>query len=270
MQEKKTKILHLIYGIVLSVLIFAVGICFIVSCVDINNAGKFTTDAIKSHFLWILAPVLLCIASIIGGIVLHAVFPSDEEKITASISNKDLLKNLYKRINLDEAPADLKAVIKSQSGFRRAFFIIMIVNGVINFVSALIFIFTKSNLSEVDAGKLNEILPVIAKIMAYAVIPFFVAVVYDIFANFTYEKELEAVRAIMEKQAKKIKKGEISLPEEKKPCFIKKHSKKFILALQITLGTLAAIFIIVGMATGDIKNVLTYANNICTGCIGLG
>lgn len=270
MQEKKTKTLHLIYGIVLSVLIFAVGVCFVVSCIDINNAGEFTVDAIKSHFLWILAPVLLCIASIIGGIVLHAVFPTPEEKIKASISDKDLLKNLYKKIELESAPAQLKAVIKSQSGFRRAFFIITIVNGVVNFVSALIFIFTRSNLGDVDPGKLNEILPVIGKIMAYAVIPFFVAIIYDIFAKFTYEKELEAVRLIMEKQANKRKKGELVLPEEKKICFFKKHSKKFILPLQITLGTLAAIFIIVGMATGDIKNVLTYANNICTGCIGLG
>ena len=262
MQEKKTKILHLIYGIVLSVLIFAVGICFIVSCVDINNAGKFTVDAIKTHFLWILAPVLLCIFSIIGGAVLHAVFPPSEEKIKASMSNKDLIKNLYKKIDLDAAPAELKAVIKSQRGFRHAFFIIMIVNAVINFVSAFVFIFTKSNLGEVDPGKLNEILPVIGKILAYAIIPFF--------SSYTYERELEAVRAIMESQTKKRKKGELNLPEEKKVCFFKKHSKKFILALQITLGVVAAAFIIVGIITGDIKNVLTYANNICTGCIGLG
>ena len=270
MQEKKTKILHVIYGIVLSVLIFAVGICFIVSCVDINNAGKFTVDAIKTHFLWILAPVLLCIFSIIGGAVLHAVFPPSEEKIKASMSNKDLIKNLYKKIDLDAAPAELKAVIKSQRGFRHAFFIIMIVNAVINLASAFVFIFTKSNLGEVDPGKLNEILPVIGKILAYAIIPFFVAVIYDIFSGYTYERELEAVRAIMESQTKKRKKGELNLPEEKKACFFKKHSKKFVLALQITLGVVAAAFIIVGIITGDIKNVLTYANNICTGCIGLG
>lgn len=270
MQEKKTKILHLIYGIVLSVLIFAVGICFIVSCVDINNAGKFTVDAIKAHFLWILAPMLLCIASIIGGAVLHAVFPPSEEKIKASVSDKDLLKNLYKKIDLEAAPPELRQVIKSQSGFRRAFFIIMIVNAVINVFSALVFIFTRSNLGEVDAGKLNEILPVIGKILAYAIIPFFVAIVYDIFASYTYEKELEAVRIIMEQQSKKRKKGELNLPPEKKVCFFKKHSKKFILAIQIAVGVIAAVLLLVGIITGDLKDVLTYANNICTGCIGLG
>ena len=62
----------------------------------------------------------------------------------------------------------------------------------------------------------------------------------------------------------------VNVSKEKKVCFFKKHSKKFILALQITLGVVAAAFIVVGIITGDIKNVLTYANNICTGCIGLG
>ncbi len=271
MQERKTKTLHLIYGIVLSVLIFAVGICFIVSCIDINNAGKFTSDAIKTHFLWILAPVLLCIASIIGGAVLHAIFPASEEKISAEISNKDLLKNLYKKIDLNSAPEEFKRVIKSQRGFRLAFFIVAIVNAVINFVSALVFIFTKSGLSDVDAGNLNEILPVIFKILAYAVIPFFVAIVYDIFAKFTYEKELEAVRIIMEKQSKKRKNGELNLPkQEKKVCFFRKHSRKILLAIQIPVGVIAAVLLIIGFATGDIKDILTYANNICTGCIGLG
>ena len=270
MQEKKTKILHLIYGIVLSVLIFAVGICFIVSCVDINNAGKFTVDAIKTHFLWILAPVLLCIFSIIGGAVLHAVFPPSEEKIKASMSNKDLIKNLYKKIDLDAAPAELKAVIKSQRGFRHAFFIIMIVNAVINLASAFVFIFTKSNLGEVDPGKLNEILPVIGKILAYAIIPFFVAVIYDIFSSYTYERELEAVRAIMESQTKKRKKGELNLPEEKKVCFFKKHSKIFLLITRIIVATIASVFIIIGICSGDLAKVAELAKTICRGCIGLG
>ena len=270
MQEKKTKILHLVYGIVLSVLIFAVGMCFIFSCIDIHNAGKFTVDTIRIHFLWILAPTLLCIALIIGGAVLHAIFPPYEEKIGVSMTDKDILKNLYKRIDMEKAPEEYKRVIKSQRGFRLTFLIVTIVNAVINAVSALIYIFTRSNLAEVDAGKLNEIFPVVFKILAYAVIPFFVAIVYDIFSKFTYEKELEAVRIIMEMQAKKKKKGELNLPEEKKICFFRKHSKKFILALQITVGVIAAILLIIGFATGDIKDVLTYANNICTGCIGLG
>ena len=270
MQEKNTKILHLVYGIVLSVLLFAVGICFIFSCIDIHNAGKFTTDAIRVHFLWILAPTLFCILAIIGGAVLHAIFPPYEEKIGVSMTDKDILKNLYKRIDMEKAPEEYKRVIKSQRGFRLTFFIITIVNAVINFFSALIFIFTRSNLAEVNAGKLEEILPVIFKILAYAAIPFFVAVVYDIFSKFTYEKELEAVRIILEQQTKKKKHSELKLPEEKKICFFRKHSKKFILALQITVGVIAAILLIIGFVTGDIKDVLTYANNICTGCIGLG
>ena len=270
MQERKTKILHLIYGIVLSVLIFVVGICFIVSCIDINNAGKFTVETIRSHFLWILAPTLLCIASIIGGAVLHAVFPESEEKIKASISNKDLLKNLYKKIDVKAAPEDLQRVIKSQRGFRCAFFVIMIVNAVINFVSALVFIFTKSGLDPVNEGNLSIMLPILFKILAYAIIPFFIAIIYDIFSKFTYEKELEAVRIIMEKQAKKHKHSEINSPKEKKICFFRRHEKILILIAQILVVSIASLLIIIGIFTGDLKKVATLANDICRGCIGLG
>ena len=281
MQEKKTKILHLVYGIVLSVLIFAVGMCFIFSCIDIHNAGKFTVDTIRIHFLWILAPTLLCIALIIGGAVLHAVFPPYEEKIGVSMTDKDILKNLYKRIDMEKAPEEYKRVIKSQRGFRLTFLIVTIVNAVINAVSALIYIFTRSNLAEVDAGKLNEIFPVIFKILAYAVIPFFVAIVYDIFSKFTYEKELEAVKAIYAFYAKNGKpisldgEEEVEEKEEFKGDGVFGYDLKnnFVKIVKYSVLCFSILFIVLGIINGLLDGtlgyVLTNAIKICFGCVGL-
>ena len=90
MSEKQKKIVHLIYGITLSLLIVVVAICLTVACVMIAKkapSGAFTKDAIYSAFLVVIAPFSVCVLGIIGGGVLHAVFPAKEE-IRASVPSK--------------------------------------------------------------------------------------------------------------------------------------------------------------------------------------
>lgn len=273
MSEKQTKIVHLVYGIVLSLVIFAIGVCFIVSCVDIYKSapvGAFTPESIKTHLISLLIPCIVCVLAIIGGGVLHAVFPEKEEKPRANISDKTILRNLYKKIDLKDSPALFVKVIKSQRTFRHVFFVVAVVNVVINIAGALIYIFTASKLGEADPSSLFSILPIVFKVLAYGIIPFLVAIVYDIFAKFTYEKELEAVRAIVAHNAKNGNPVSEFIDLGAKPCFFKRHKKKLLLALQIVILVVALAFLIVGFITGDINDILTYANNICTGCIGLG
>ena len=273
MSEKQTKIVHLVYGIVLSLVIFAIGVCFIVSCVDIYKSapvGAFTPESIKTHLISLLIPCIVCVLAIIGGGVLHAVFPEKEEKPRANISDKTILRNLYKKIDLKDSPALFVRVIKSQRTFRHIFFVVAVVNVVINIAGALIYIFTASKLGEADPSSLFSILPIVFKVLAYGIIPFLVAIVYDIFAKFTYEKELEAVRAIIAHNAKNGNPVSEFIDLGAKPCFFKRHKKKLLLAFQIVILTVALAFLIVGFITGDINDILTYANNICTGCIGLG
>ncbi len=273
MSEKQTKLVHLIYGIALSLLVFAIGVCFIVCCVDIYRSepqGAFTPEAIKSHFIDIIIPIIVCVLAIIGGGVLHAVFPVKEEKPRASISDKTILKNLYKKVDLKSSPEIFVKVIKSQRGFRYAFLVVTIVNIIVNIVSAFIYIYTASGLDKVSPSDLTAILPILFKILAYALIPFLVMVVYDIFSKYTYEKELEAVKAIVAQNAKNGEGVSDFITLAPKTCFFKKHKKKLILALQIIVLIVAVTFLIVGIATGDIKDILAIANNICTGCIGLG
>ena len=274
MSEKQTKIVHLVYGILLSLLILLVGICFIASCVDIYLSGDapFTKEAISSHFILILAPVLVCIFAIIGGGVLHAIYPAKKEEIRAKVSNKTIIKNLSKKVDWQIAPVKLVKFIKSQRRFRLAFLIIAGINTAINVISALVYVYTSdlSKLEKPAEAPLTIVLPVVFSVLAYLAIPFFLFIIYKIFSSYTYEKELEALKLIIAENAKNGTPVSEFIDLGSKQCFFKKHKKKFILALQISILTVVFAFLLIGFITGDINDILTYANNICTGCIGLG
>lgn len=278
MTEKQTRLVHLIYGIVLSLLLVTLGVCFALSCLDIYQSGEtspFTTEAIKSHFMNILAPTVLCIIAIIGGACLHIFLPTEDKKLRSSVADKVIIKNLSKRIDLKEAPVPLVKVVKSQRGFRLAFLIITIANAVINAVSALLYLFTASNYQDANKEAISEILPILLTTLSYAVIPIFVVAIYIIFANFTYEKELEAIRAIVEYNAKKGSPVSKNVQAEEKVCFFKKHKNGLKIALQCVLLVLSVTLIALGAlnVSGNMNEfdfVSSLANRICTGCIGLG
>ncbi len=308
MTEKQIKRIHLIYGIITTLLIIALGVWAIASCIMLYNGSeseRFLPEKILPYLIAFSIPLAVCIAAIIIGAVLHAVFHVDEEKPKAFVSDKDILKNLYKKVDLSEAPEVYTKVIKSQRGFRHAFFVILLANIVINVVSCIFYIFTEPTLkAQLELFKVGNgsfpywslpaetnleftvFFPIICTILAYAVIPFFVAIVYDVFAKFTYEKELEAVKAIFASNAKKsapvsefdeeedlvqeqitsASKGEGEFAHDIKTNGVKivKYSVLVVSILFIVLG------ITNGLLDGTLSYVLTNAIKICFGCVGLG
>ena len=95
MSQERLRKLHFIYGIVLSCIVIATGICFIVSCVDIYRSGMrpFTYESINSHFMAIVVPVILCIVGIVGGMVL-SFFPLEKIKIKGIIDTGVFLNKM--------------------------------------------------------------------------------------------------------------------------------------------------------------------------------
>ncbi|MBQ8545496.1 MAG: hypothetical protein IJ437_00970 [Clostridia bacterium] len=283
MTEKQTRLVHLIYGIALSLLLVALGVCFALSCLDIYQSGEaspFTPEAIKSHFMSILVPTILCIVAIIGGACLHIFMPAEDKKIRSSVSDKVVIRNLSKRIDFKEAPTALVKVVKSQRGFRLAFLIITIFNAIVNAVSAALHLVSAMGDYYAPDVKVLElpfetILPIILTTLSYSIIPIFVIAVYLVFASFTYEKELEAVRGIVEHNAKKGNPVSKKESHNEKACFLKKHSKKLKIALQCIILVLSITLIALGAlnVSGNMNEfdfVSSLANRICTGCIGLG
>ena len=270
MTEKQIKILHTVYGVILSLMIVAVGAFYVGCCIGINESGAFTVEAIKGTFLALSFPSVLCVLAIIGGAILHMIFPAQEEKIEANISDRTVLKNLYKRVDVKTSPKTYRRVVKSQRRFRHAFLGVVIFNCLINGVCALITIFGSDVIKTADAEDLSVMIPALATVLSYAVLPFFSVIIYKIFASFTYEKELEAVSAIVKHNTshKIVVTKKVQSSGKKKAAKIIK--KILTVSLQAVIFITAITFIVIGIVRGDLNDVLTIAKTICKGCIGIG
>ena len=79
MSQDKIKKIHLIYGCIATVLIIALGIGLILSCLDIYNSGPrpYTPESIGLRFQKIAILSYICIAIVIGGIILNLVLPTE-------------------------------------------------------------------------------------------------------------------------------------------------------------------------------------------------
>ena len=96
MTKNTHKWVHLIYGIVLSVLLALVAALFIIMCVRIYNSGAspFTRESISAHFSKISVFVYITIAAILGSIVVDIVFPLEPEKIKGQVKDGAVLRRL--------------------------------------------------------------------------------------------------------------------------------------------------------------------------------
>lgn len=300
MTEKQVKRIHLIYNIVISLLIVALGIWAIIACTRPYSDGQgFSFDKLMPYFYTFLVPFTVTLAVIIIGIVLNAVFHVDEPKPASFVSSKDLLKKLYSKLNLEEAPKELASIIRTQKGFRRTFYIVMLVNIAVNAYSAINYLFTnpvilkqldeiaKANealdpgdywtLSDATAPGIEVFFPIMCTTLLYIAIPFIVAIAYSIFAKFTYDKELEAVKAVYAYYARtntpvsKINEEEAENEEirEDNP-FIFDLKKNRIKIAKYSILVLSVLLIVFGIVSGNLTEILNNAKNVCTDCIGLG
>lgn len=303
MKEKQIKRIHLVYGIIATLLIISLGAWAIASCMMIYKSSeteRFLPEKIFPYLFAFTIPLTISVAAILVGAVLHAVYPPKEEKAKAFVSDKDLLKKLYSNLDMKNAPLTLKNVIKSQRSFRRAFLVILLINIAVNTFCGIVYLFTnpliKAQLELFTIGngefpywtlppetnlEFKAFFPIICATLAYAIIPFFVAIVYDIFARFTYEKELEAVKAIYAFYAKNGKpisldgEEEVEEKEEFKGDGVFGYDLKnnFVKIVKYSVLCFSILFIVLGIINGLLDGtlgyVLTNAIKICFGCVGL-
>ena len=269
--KERQKILHLVYGIVLTLLIISSATLLIGTCITIYALGAFNVGALALSFIALFLPLSFCLIAIFIGDLLHAIFPGEKEKIEADVNSKTILKNLYRKVDLRKSPRFLVNVVKSQRRFRKAMLAVIIFNVLINLGGAVYSTFF-TNLFKTPgmAENLLEIIPAILSVLAYTILPFISLIVYNVFANFTYEKELEAVTAIVKHNKEK---GIIVTPKVKsrgKVLACKIIKKILVIHLQVFLVLGAITLMIIGAVKGELNELKTLAETICTFCIGIG
>ncbi|MBO5090915.1 MAG: hypothetical protein J6K52_00330 [Clostridia bacterium] len=274
MTKDKVKIIHLVYSIVLSVLCVVAGICLIVGCVSIYNSGDrpFSPEAIGEAFAKIAVPVYICLIFILGAFFLNLFLPNEEKKKASKPDERTTLQNLYKKISLEYCPSQYQAQIKTQRTFRFVLSIAVFFNFAINIAMALVHIFD----SETFAGHsaMIDVRNAVLVLLRYAVVAFVLGLVLTYFNKYTLRKEIDLVKKSI---AKNIQRGdpvdvisEQEAEEGKFVSFFKNHKKAILIIARCLLIALSVTFIVVGIVTGGMEDVLQKAINICTECIGLG
>ncbi len=120
MSQATIRRIHLICGIVISVLLVAVGICFIASCIAIYHSGDrpFSRESVSAYFSNIAIPVYTCIAAVIGGGILQWVLPLEPKAVREGVPPTRALERLTARLDRSACPEDTLRAISLQRKLR--------------------------------------------------------------------------------------------------------------------------------------------------------
>ncbi len=261
-KETKNRI-HLIYGILLSIVAVIAGVCFILSAMSLYRAGlatdtqPYTVETISAAFSKIAVPVYLCLALVIGGWILNIFLPPEKKKPPVEKNLKLMLQRLQAKTDLSACPQDLRTSIEQQENSRKLHWII---SGVLLAEASGLFLSyacQPGNWHETDFN--GSMIRGFFALMICLVIPF----IYIVFTTFYCRKSLNKQIELM-RQASTVAPCKGEKPANKN-CGCKLES-----IVRYGVLVFAVAILVYGLCTGGTVDVLAKAATICTECVGLG
>ena len=233
-------------------LIIALGIALILSCLDIYNSGArpYTPESIGLRFQNIALLAYACIAIAVGGIILGLALPLDQKKPK---SVKDDLALMEKaKAKAGTCPAEAVAEQKKRLGLR--------IGTAIAFAGLMVYpAIYFMNPAHFSITSLNED---IAKAVTIALVPAAIGLLLCFVCSMLESKSIAKETEIY-KKASTENKANVASPENV-------PAKSYLTAIRCGLLVLAVCLIVMGIFNGGMKDVLDKAVAICTECIGLG
>ncbi len=263
--ETKGRI-HLIYGILLSVLILTVGVCFALSCISIYQSGAspFTRESISTHFARIAIPTYICIAGVIGGAVLSLALPVDGGKVKSRRDPETALSKLAARLDLSGCDETVAGSIRKEWKWRRAVTVILWVLAGITLVPALMWCVNPAHFSIENLN--TDIKTAALFILPCTVVSLGLLTGERLLRHASVARETATVKAALAAV-----KGDASAPKNGKSD--KKNwtsDPRFVWGVRGAILAVGIVFIVLGVRNGGMEDVLGKAIRICTECIGLG
>lgn len=255
MTQEKIKKIHLVYGCVAAVLIVALGIALILSCLDIYNSGArpYTPESIGTHFQKISLLAYACIALALGGIVLGLALPANQSKPKAVKDEFALMEKVKsKATNLTE---DTAASAKKEQKLR----MVLRIGTAVIFAAVMVYpaiYFMDGAHFTIDA--LNDD---IRNAVLVALIPALLGLMLCFICA-----ELERKSISRETEIYKSAVG----PKTYVSPTVEQKKTNTLLVVRCAVLTIAMCFIVLGIFNGGMKDVFDKAVAICTECIGLG
>ena len=258
--------IHLVYGILLSVLILTVGVCFALSCVSIYQSGDspFTRESITAHFDRIALPVYLCIAGVIGGAVLSLALPVDGVKVKSRRDPEAALSKLAARLDLSVCDETVADSIRKERKWRRAVTVILWVLAGITLVPALMWCVNPAHFSIENLN--TDIKTAALFILPCAAVSLGLLTGERLLRHASVARETATVKAALVAMKGTAKPTEKANPDKKKWS----SDPRFVWGVRGAIFVVGVVFIVLGVLNGGMADELGKAIRICTECIGLG
>lgn len=261
-QRSTQQKIRLIFQIVLSVLVFMVGICLILSCLAIYRSGEspFTGASIAAQFAKISLPVYLFLFGICFGAVLAIVMPLEEARPKARIDLAVRRKKRYEKLGnaFAQASDEIRSACARESKKRLLYRIAYAVVCVAAALPMVIYLldlshFTPALNQSVIAATVRVIPLVLLGGVAYPVMGWLITV--------SLQKELKLLESV-------------TVQPDTEACAevrdTEPNRQMRTTVVRAVLIVVAVVLIGLGIANGGMRDVLGKAIKICTECIGLG
>ena len=245
-----------IYGIALSVMLVIAGICLMAACCKIyyTGDGTFSREIVAAHFGKIAIPVYLCLALVIGSIVLEIFLPGTVKKILPEKNDALILQRLQRKVDLPACDASLIAKVLKEQQARLCHKIVTIALLIIGSVIFLAYALNGENFHQREIT--DSLIQAMYLLIPCMAVPFGYAVFAAYHSRASIRREIEVL-----KQA-----SSTSSPAPDDTA----AKKDISVILRWVFLAAAVVFLIWGYCIGGTADVLTKAINICTECVGLG
>ena len=276
----KKRIVHLAYGIAMSLLLLALAICFIVCTVKIYNSGlhPFTSERIGEYFGYIAPLVYITLAFALGGGILNLAYPLEKKRLKGKISKKQSLDMLYSRFDINSFENEPREQITRQKYLRITLYTINACLLIVSSILALVYLLNSDNFFALDENNVSIVSQNTIKgtliIVRYLILPFLFTIATWIISSISLTKELEIAKSQV-KTAKK--RNPVAENEEinqnflqKIKSFFKANEKAVTLVIRIAIITTVLAFLIAGITNNGINGLIDKATAICKECIGMG
>lgn len=255
MSQKNIKMIHRIYGCILSILLLTTGIALMISCLQIYNSGDrpFSPASIAAHFQTIAGLIYVTVAGIAGSILLELIMPNEKKRPKAVIS-EDIQLIRQQRKGLPTGTYNDQAV-REQSK-RRKYILLTAVLFDLLMVFPAIYFMNEDHFTVADLN--GDVILCLVISLVPAIVGLLLCLLCRHLCSKSCLREVEICKAAVKEGA--------SAP----PSGTTIQSRSRITILRWVVGSIALIFIVVGIFNGGASDVLLKAIAICTECIGLG
>lgn len=276
----KKKVIHLAYGIVMSLTLLALAICFIVFTINIYKSGlhPFTPERISQYFGYIAPLLFVTIALILGGIALNMAYPLKKERLKGKMTKKQSLNALYSRFDVTSFENSAKEQINRQRYIRITLYTVNTCLLVVNTILALVYLLNSDNFFALDENNVSVVSQNAIKgflvMIRYLIVPFIFTIATVILNNVSLNKELEIAKSQV-KTAKKLNPVDKNQENNQNfssrlKGFFEKNEKTVTLVSRVAVVTLIIAFLIIGITNNGINLLIDKATAICKECIGMG